>query len=1404
MLAFRLAAFPRLALLAVLCLLPFLPRLSAQSYVPQFPQFTAASCRDDQTFVQLGYAPESAKNASIFPDNSPGTSLGTYWGPFTPVYVYTTPFTTFTFGATLYQITAALSDNSALQGPMSIRLGLYLFQTPEKNVFDFNFASLLGMTDVITLYPSKEQVLYANLIKPVRLLSEGNYGVAIYANGPLYIVGGQRYSGFSALPEYDFGYNSYQLPPSMQMWDGDKAHPLGAVGCIDKNAYHQPNTTYYAFCALVETYLRQPAGNGNPYLSSMTNTTRYSGVIAVDNTKSQQNSNGLGYPIVFMEGEVQQSTNAGAFQYPPLGITAFPFRYSQNHTQFFPNATDLLYPNASIPIDGTGIVITTSRNQTNLYRTGVANDQTIGSTGQTGIVTKTYFSSFIVLPAEYLDEVVTNCTLPIGYKYVPDYIACDPSAASVQFGDVSPMDTDPFEEDEEFQYLPPNLLSFRLFQVFTPDTTAYQLTYYTFSNPEAIVHMRLGLFRTNTTYVNSFSALPQYELLQMTHEVELVNIDVGLVTANLTSPVKLNMGQLYAIGVWTDSLVYGPSSEWGVDSAGLEMPYTNIDQSGTMPSTVFALGGQSTVQLMGVNACAAQNSLYYFNLCATFAQYYYDPFAGQWFLIKRFYTGTLAALSRPMQNSYGSYHIATAGTGNYSEIWWLVYNPLMPNSSIGPVALNLSGTWTLNNFQVQSPNYFYTSSISGLALDQDGMQMVININNDRDNVVYATIINAVKPRGSPEWVYQESQEQDYQDAYTPAANSAAVFVTAATSDPFPSCPVAYVPWNAVMPPSLPFIVTCTGLAQIQSTYGDNRIFDYVNDQEGNMVDAFTVYTINFTAQVGTIINQVGVDVLNNINITDYVYAQFGLYDANGNYLTSSDRLILFELLDQMIITDLDPPYNITASGTYTIAFQISTRYAIATSNMTGPVQTQSGFGLPRQFQPNGFAPLIALSAYGCVSATHYFCGSFQYYQGDNYSPVTYDYLYQGLVRVHDGPSQTNQYGTYNPVTYGVGHLTLYARIARYPIQFMLGFTDLLLSQPGSGSGDSTINVVYSVSNNNQPLDGNGLTFLTDDDYGYAFSLFFNSSRNTYQDSTNAELGAELLTTVVLRPVNLTVGVPQCSWLDLPPIVTPNMTSNFSCSTEKVMWGDDITDDYFYSEEGLYSNEFNLIVLSPFNTGPEVSTVRELALAINQNGNVFAHIRMALYGSDNLLLAQSNEVAVDNARDAVLYFQLDREVVLKAAAVYYAAYWSDVSFYSTAGQDWNAAKCYYNLTEGYDRQSWPSTIGSVEAEYYTCNPLPVAALGCSTPDVKPPPDPPVCPPTNSTGPTDGKRYSVVTVFVVGFLALALGVILTLLGVKLYNAGSCHRFLGRSGAGDSGPLSSRSEDSGSSRYSSLSDE
>ena len=339
------------------------------------------------------------------------------------------------------------------------------------------------------------------------------------------------------------------------------------------------------------------------------------------------------------------------------------------------------------------------------------------------------------------------------------------------------------------------------------------------------------------------------------------------------------------------------------------------------------------------------------------------------------------------------------------------------------------------------------------------------------------------------------------------------------------------------------------------------------------------------------------------------------------------------------------------------------------------------------------------------------------------------------------------------------------------------------------------------------------------------------TRGRYQDSTNEQLGAELLTRVSLKAIDPKVGVPQCSWLDLPSVVMPNATADYSCpsNSTSVVWGDDISADYFYSAEGMWANEMNLIVLSPFNTGPgDYSTVTQLGLAINQNGNVFAHIKMALYDANNSLLATSNEITVDNSVDTILIFNLEHSVLLAPASVYYAAYWSDVAFYTSATEDFVTAKCYYNLTMGYDRQPWPFTVGSVEAEYYDCNALPVAAIGCSTPNVLPPIIPPVCPacPSNGTCPNNGtvivnngtiinnitnidnetKGYSFVTVFVVALLTLALGMIIALLGVKMYNAGTCQRIGMGGGSVDSVSLSSRGDSAAtsSSRYASLSDE
>ena len=261
--------------------------------------------------------------------------------------------------------------------------------------------------------------MYANLQQPVILNSEGDYALAIYTDSQLVIAGGPWMTGSYELGQFaelSLTYNAYSLPHAVELYPTSQRYPVTATGCLDSSQFKQPNTTFYAFCALVETYLRQPDNNTNPLITSLTNVTRYSGVIAVRNNVTVKTGYGVGYPITFMEGEVQVSTNAGALVYPPLGLFANPFFYRSTNT-LFPNASDLLYPGQIPPIDPSGIVVTTTRNQTNLFAHNVSDDQTIGQRGMGGTI-DTYFSLFEIFPAEELERVITQCNVPPGYATV--------------------------------------------------------------------------------------------------------------------------------------------------------------------------------------------------------------------------------------------------------------------------------------------------------------------------------------------------------------------------------------------------------------------------------------------------------------------------------------------------------------------------------------------------------------------------------------------------------------------------------------------------------------------------------------------------------------------------------------------------------------------------------------------------------------------------------------------------------------------------------------------------------------------------------------------------------------------------------------------------------------------------
>ena len=927
---------------------------------------------------------------------------------------------------------------------------------------------------------------------------------------------------------------------------------------------------------------------------------------------------------------------------------------------------------------------------------------------------------------------------------------------------------------------------------------------------EAIVHMRLGLFKTNDSYVDSFSALPEYQLLQQTNEIELVNADESLIVANLITPVPLKQGATYAIGVWSDALLYGPQANWGVEASGLPMAYNAISKTGAFPSALTALGGSTGTLPMGVNACAARQSLVTFQWCATFSGYVLID--NLWFLITRYYSGYLTGLSTQYKNDWGQYYILTAGNGTFLETSTEVAPPpgFPPNrtwalTSPEQRTETAVGTWNLNNFQVQSPDYFYVTPNNGMYLDPKGIQLIVMVDEEQYNSVFAVIISSFRPRGSPTWFYQESIEQDYQDAYSPVPNSAASFIVNFGAGAMPTCSTPYTPWDLVYPDA-PMDVACTGLAQLQSTYGDYRVLDYANNREGNLVQPNTIYTTNFTAYTGTLLTQVSFDILNNNMSFNTVTAYIGVWAANNTLLATSGPVWMLEMLDQMIVAWLTPSVTLDYTGTYTIGVWFDQPFYVATSTQQGPTMVWPNYGLPTTLATTGMAPIPPIVAYGCVQATHSFCGSFQYYQGDNYSPMAIDFLYQGLLKVDTTAGGTNAWGTWYPIIYGVGHLSQFLRVAAYANNWRIGFTDIILAN----AGNATSNHVYINSTYGSQLDNGGLTFVTDDDFGYGFGLYYNETLGEYFDSTNAQLGAELLNTFTLRPVDLTVGVPQCSFLDLETVISPagSLFNNTQCNANNnsypVMWGDDLSADFFYDNEGLFHNEFYIITFTPFNTGPDYSMISQLAVALVSNANVFAHIRMALYDQNNTFMMGTNEIQIDNPRDNTYYFQLDKPVALQPASTYYVAYWADMALFSAAGSAFNA-ECFYGEQYGYDLGPWPVTIGSREAEFYDCHALPVAALGCTSAG-QPPAPPAGCPDCDKCEEKEGVSAGTVAGLV--FLTALVTAVVTVMVMRQVAAGKCKRSGGGGyedddGASTTSSLRSSAASTGGSKYAAMSD-
>ena len=152
----------------------------------------------------------------------------------------------------------------------------------------------------------------------------------------------------------------------------------------------------------------------------------------------------------------------------------------------------------------------------------------------------------------------------------------------------------------------------------------------------------------------------------------------------------------------------------------------------------------------------------------------------------------------------------------------------------------------------------------------------------------------------------------------------------------------------------------------------------------------------------------------------------------------------------------------------------------------------------------------------------------------------------------------------------------------------------------------------------------------------------------------------------------------------------------------------------------------------------------------------------------------------------------------------------MSLYTAAGADFNAL-CYYGLQYGYDLQPWPPSVGSKEAEYTNCRPLPVAALGCVVAVGPPPPPPecpncadcpppPVCPPG---GETQEEGVSVGAVVGIVMVAVLLTALLTVLALRMYQQGKCPRVLGGSEDGRGGRLMADEAPATGGRFSQLVD-
>ena len=999
---------------------------------------------------------------------------------------------------------------------------------------------------------------------------------------------------------------------------------------------------------------------------STTTTVTISGAVTVSTTPSST-SFGSGFSVLSFVGTLtSQVSGQQSYGYPLFNYDTVNLALSNGNSKIRgANPSNLVYTSgAAASVDSNGLSLTSSSGAQYVVQWNAATNQyQILSTTGASLATPILISGVSLSPISATSEPQSNCSA--NQVYTPPAVPSCPSGyTSVYAGDFVGPVPNPYVPLSQYENTAGNQLYFRPFVVSMSGTLVTSLSTYLLLNPGIVLHLRLGLFALN----GSITA-PSWTLLSMAPEQVLANSMGGVVEAPLPSAVTLQPGT-YSIGVWFDQPVWSYTYWWWASPSPytLTLAYTSLSATGQMPSYVVPqLNGNWLVS--AAQTCVPATQTLQFSFCLAVAGQDGSP---------ETLTGLLTTLATPLTNSFGTYYLVIAGNASNDNI---VYD-IVPGAGTNPAPQRL---------------YIPTTTPGGVALDSTGLSFLFYT---YDPQLYVVSSQQIPSTAAYQYVAMQAGPQSSSAVGVGAGEFSYQPYTAGS--PLPDCNyIAPTYANVLTPPSSPPTM-CSGMSALNATLGDTMLMDYANQAEGKSLPALTVYTNTFTvAFSGYVVNQITVDVLANTAQNLSVY--MGVYSSTGALLGSSSLQYWEEVYDQQVVVNFTAAVALPA-GKYYAALVTDGPLNIATSTVKTPSLTVSSItsGLPATMSLTASsAGAVPLSVTGCAPATHSVCSLVQYYTPTALSnlgyPMSTTYQYQGLMA-----GTANSDGSVTIQAANI-HAAAQQRTAVSWSTSTVSYSRLSVAAPSK---------VYP--SNAVGLDTTGVQ-LTSPTLGINVNLSYSATLGQYVDTwgTSAYPGSTIVTSsFTVAPIAFSgTIVPSCTLVYMPTNVSSTPAApTCGSGSSAVTVGDYNSADYGFNGEMMenFADNHYYFVTSAVATGNSSVLLSQVGLSINNNYNLIAKFRFAVYDNFQNLLGSTNEVTAVNPVDATIVGVLTSPVLLQSGTSYYLAVWTDSNAYipfTWVFNSWCGQLLYAS------DQPFPAAFSTI-ALSSGCAAIPLAGFGCS--------------------------------------------------------------------------------------------